>query len=50
MTNFKYLGSLLKSQNYIHENKNCRLKAGNSGYYSVQILLLFSTSLREFEN
>ena len=27
---FKYLGSLLTNQNYIHEEIKCRLKAGNS--------------------
>ena len=35
----KYLGSLLTNQNYIHEKIKCRLKAGNSCYYSVQTLL-----------
>ena len=39
MQNFKYLGSLLKNQNYIHEEMKYRLKAGNSCYYSVQTLL-----------
>ena len=33
---FKYLGSLLTNQNYIQEEIKCRLKAGNSCYYSVQ--------------
>ena len=32
---FKYLGSLLINQNYIHEE----ITAGNSCYYSVQTLL-----------
>jgi len=36
---FKYLGSLLTNQNYIHEEIKCRLKAGNSCLYSVQTLL-----------
>ena len=36
---FKYLGSLLTNQNYIQEEIKCRLKAGNSCYYSVQTLL-----------
>ena len=36
---FKYLGSLLTDQNYIHEDIKFRLKAGNSCYYSVQTLL-----------
>ena len=29
----------MKNQNYIHEEIKCRLKAGNSCYYSVQTLL-----------
>ena len=36
---FPYLGSLLNNQNSIHEGTKCRLKAGDSCYYSVQILL-----------
>ena len=36
---FKYLGSLLTSHNSIQKEIKCRLKAGNSGYYSVQTLL-----------
>ena len=36
---FKCLGSLLRNQNSIHEEIKCRLKAGNSCYYSVQTLL-----------
>ena len=36
---FKYLGSLVTNQNSIQEEIKCRLKAGNSCYYSVQILL-----------
>ena len=36
---FKWLGSLLTNQNSIQEEIKCRLKAGNSCYYSVQILL-----------
>ena len=39
MKTFKYLGSLLTNQNYILEEIKCRLKAGNSCYYSVQTLL-----------
>ena len=35
----KYLGPLLTNQNSIQEEMNCRLKAGNSCYYSVQTLL-----------
>ena len=44
---FKYLGSLLISQNYIHEEIKCRLAARNL-CYSVQTLLssqLLSKSL-----
>ena len=29
LKNFKYLGSLLKNQNSIHEEIKCRLKEGN---------------------
>ena len=36
---FKYLGSLLTNQNSIQEEIKCRLKEGNSCYYSVQTLL-----------
>ena len=36
---FKYLGSLVTNQNSIQEEIKCRLKAGNSGYFSVQKLL-----------
>ena len=36
---FKYVGSLLTNQDFIHEEIKCRLKAGNSRYYSVQKLL-----------
>ena len=35
---FKYLGSLV-SQNSIQKEIECRLKAGNACYYSVQTLL-----------
>ena len=34
--NVKYLRSLLTNQNSIQEEIKCRLKAGNSRYYSVQ--------------
>ena len=48
---FKYLRSLLTNQNSIQEEIKCRLKAGNSCYYSVQTLLSEDkTSLQEFEN
>jgi len=39
--------SLLTNQNSIQVEIKCRLKAGNSCYYSVQKLL---SSLYEFEN
>ena len=39
MKTFKYLGSLVTNQNSIQEEIKCRLKAGNSCYYSVQTLL-----------
>ena len=34
-----YMDSLLTNQNSIQEEIKCRLKAGNSCYYSVQTLL-----------
>ena len=46
---FKYLGSLLTNQNSIQEEIKCRLKIGNTCYYSVQTLLssgLLSTNLK----
>ena len=49
MKTFKYLGSLLTNQNSIQEEIKCRLKAGNSCYYSVQTLFfprLFSKNLK----
>jgi len=36
---FKYLGTMLTSQNSIQEEIKCRLKLGNACYYSVQSLL-----------
>ena len=36
---FKYLGTTVTNQNSIQEEINCRLKLGNSCYYSVQNLL-----------
>ena len=39
--NFKCLGFLATNQNYIQEEIKCRLKAGNSCYYSVQTLLSY---------
>jgi len=38
---FKYLGTTIKSQNYIHEEINSRLNMGNSCYHSVQNLFFF---------
>ena len=46
---FTYLGSLPTNQNSIHKEIKCRLKAGNSCYYSVQTLLssrLFSKNFK----
>ena len=46
---FKYFGSLLTNQNSIHEEIKCKLKAGNSCYYSVQTFLpsqLLSNNLK----
>ena len=40
---FKYLGSLVTNRNSIQDEIKCRLKAGNSCYYSVQTL--FSSRL-----
>ena len=36
---FKYLGSLMTNKNSIQEEIKFRLKAGDSSYYSAQILL-----------
>jgi hypothetical protein len=36
---FKYLGTTLKDQNYIHEEIKSTLKLGNACYHSVQNLL-----------
>ena len=36
---FKYLGTLVTNQNSIQNEIKCRLKAGNSCYYSVQTFL-----------
>ena len=33
---FKCLGSLVANQNYIQEEIKCKLKVGNSCYYSIQ--------------
>ena len=33
----EYLGSLSKNQNSNHDKIKCRIKEGNSCYYSVQI-------------
>ena len=45
---FKYLGYLVANQNSIQDQIKCRLKAGNSCYYSVQNLFFFllDSSLR----
>jgi hypothetical protein len=36
---FKYLGTTLTNQNYIHEEIKIKLKSGNACYHSVQKLL-----------
>jgi hypothetical protein len=36
---FRYLGTTLTDQNYIHEEIKCRLNSGNACYHSVQSLL-----------
>ena len=38
---YRYLDSLLTNENSIQEEIKCRLKAGNSCYYSVQTLLSY---------
>ena len=43
METFGYFGSLLTNQNTIQEEIKCRLRDGNSCYYSVQTL--FSSRL-----
>ena len=37
--NFKYLGTTLMNQNFIHEDIKCRVQSGNACCYSVQNLL-----------
>ena len=46
---FNYLGSLETNQNSIQDEIKWRLKAGTSGYYSVQISLSSRFS-SEFDN
>ena len=46
---FKYLGSLLTNKNSIHGEINCRLKAANSCYYSVQTFLYPWLLLKNFK-
>ena len=46
---FKYLGSLVINQNYIQEEIKCRLKAGNSCYYSVQTCLSSRLLFKNFK-
>jgi hypothetical protein len=38
---FKYLGTPLTDQNYIHEEIKSRLNLGNACYHSVQSLLFY---------
>jgi hypothetical protein len=39
MAKFKYLGTILTDQNYIHEEIKSRLNSGNACYHLVQSLL-----------
>jgi sorting nexin-29 len=39
MTKFRYLGTTLRDQNYMHEEIKSRLNSGNACYHSVQSLL-----------
>jgi hypothetical protein len=46
---FRYLGTTLTDQNYVHEEIKTRLNSGNASYHSVQCLLssrLLSTNLK----
>jgi hypothetical protein len=43
---FKYIDSLLTNQTSTFDEIKCRLKAGNSCYYSVKTFCLFDSSLR----
>ena len=36
---FKYLGTLLKNQNFIQEEIKCRLKSGNASFHLLYSLL-----------
>ena len=47
---FKYLGSLVTNQSSIQDEIKCRIKAGNSCYYSVETLLSSQLHCKEFEN
>jgi hypothetical protein len=37
---FKYLGTTLKDQTYMHKEIKCRLNSGNDCYHSVQSLFV----------
>jgi hypothetical protein len=46
---FKYLGTTLTDQNYMHEEIKSRLNSGNACYYSVQSLLSFCSLSRNLK-
>jgi len=39
MAKFKYFGTVLSDQNFIHEETKSRINSGNASYHSVQINL-----------
>jgi len=47
---FKYLGTNLTNQNYVHKEIKSRLKLGNACYYSMQSLLSFSLLSKKYKD
>ena len=47
---FKYLGSLLTNENSVHEEIKFKLKAGNSCYSPVQILMSSRLLSKDLKN